>query len=65
MIDTKVRQLADHLGFDPVVAQKLYFESDLFNSIDGPERLELEAALSATKSCHPIKKYSRSQLEAN
>ena len=50
MMDTKVRELANHLGFDPMVAQKLYFESDLFNSIDGPERIELEAALSAIKS---------------
>jgi len=50
MIDTKVRELANHLGLDPMVAQKLYFKSELFNSIDGSERVELEAALSAIKS---------------
>ena len=50
MVDTKVRELASLLNIDPEVAQEIYFESDLFASIDGVDRYDLENELKAISS---------------
>ena len=52
MVDTKVRELASLLNIDPVVAQEIYFESDLFASIDGVDRYDLENELRVISSLH-------------
>ena len=37
VVNSRVRRLAEYLEIDPKVAQELYYESGLDNSIDGVE----------------------------
>ena len=36
-IDSRVRRLAEYLEIDPLVANELFYQSGLWNSIDGLE----------------------------
>ena len=35
LVNSRVRRLAEYLEIDPKVAQELYYQSGLWNSIDG------------------------------
>ena len=37
VVNSRVRRLAEYLEIDPMVAQELYYQSGLWNSIDGLE----------------------------
>ena len=37
LVNSRVRRLAEYLEIDPKVAQELYYQSELWNSIDGLE----------------------------
>ncbi len=37
VVNSRVRRLAEYLEIDPKVAQELYYQSELWNSIDGLE----------------------------
>ena len=49
-INSDVRSIANYLGMDPEIAQQIYYESGLWNSMDGLERQERKEELENLRS---------------
>ena len=54
VVNSRVRRLAEYLGIDPMVAQELYYESGLWNSIDGLEHKARKEELENLRSLRKV-----------
>jgi hypothetical protein len=50
LVNSRVRRLAEYLEIDPKIAQELYYQSALGNSIDGLEHIARKDELENLRS---------------